>query len=59
MKLSDEDYEAGIVWEAEKSMYGARDATLNWENAYSEFMVKVGLKRRISSPCTFFHENRN
>ena len=37
-----------------KSLYGTRDAALNWARAYSSVLEKMGFKKRKSSPCTFF-----
>ena len=39
-----------------KSLYGTRDAALNWAQAYSEVLEKMGFKKGQSSPRSFFHE---
>ena len=39
-----------------KSLYGTRDAALNWAQAYSEVLEKMGFRKGQSSPCSFFHE---
>ena len=41
-----------------RSMYGTRDAAQNWGHAYTQFMCDTGFKRRISSPCVFWNEER-
>ena len=38
-----------------KSLYGTRDAALNWAQAYSEVLEKMGLVKGKSSPCSFYH----
>ena len=39
-------------------MYGTRDASQNWENAYAAFMREIGFKQGKSTPCVFYHEYR-
>ena len=38
-----------------KSLYGTRDAALNWAHAYSEVLEKIGFTKDRSSPCCFYH----
>ena len=38
-----------------KSLYGTRDAALNWAQAYSGVLEGLGFKKGASSPCAFFH----
>ncbi len=40
------------------SLYGTRDAASNWEECYSQALVKLGFKAGLSSPCIFFHPVR-
>ena len=48
--------EVGLL---KKSLYGTRDAALNWANAYSRVLVdKLGFRKGASSPCSFWHEGR-
>ena len=38
-----------------KTLYGTRDAALNWAKAYSDVMEKLGFVKGRSSPCSFYH----
>ena len=38
-----------------KSLYGTRDATLNWAQAYTEVLEGIGFVMGRSSPCCFHH----
>ena len=35
------------------SMYGTREAQMNWEKTYSDLLTGIGFKRGRASPCTF------
>ena len=39
-----------------KSLYGTRDAALNWAQAYSEVLLGMGFVKGASSPCSLFHQ---
>ena len=39
-------------------MYGTRDAAQNWEIEYVEFMESIGFRRGKSTPCVFWHKER-
>ena len=39
-----------------KSLYGMRDAALNWPQAYTDVLVKMGFVKGKASPCCFFHK---
>ena len=41
------------------SMYGTRDAAQNWEAEYSGFLISIGFKQGIASPCQFYHSGRD
>ena len=41
------------------SMYGTRDAALNWSRCYTEHLIGLGFKCAVSSPCLFYHEGRD
>ncbi len=40
------------------SMYGTRDAALNWATEYGDTLKAAGFKQGISSPCIFRHEKK-
>ena len=60
VQLPEEDEEEGMCALIKKSLYGTRDALQNWEYEYSGYHVeKMGFRRGVSSPCTFYHEERD
>ncbi len=44
--------------ELQQSMYGTRDAAQNWEKEYSDFMMGIGFERGESTPCIFYHKDK-
>ena len=58
VELSQEDAEQGMCAKLKKSMYGTRDAAQNWGQAYTQFMCSVGFSKGQSSPCVFWHSER-
>ena len=42
----------------EFSLYGTRDAAINWHNEYSQQLSNNGFIQGESSPCTFYHPCR-
>ncbi len=42
-----------------KSMYGTRDAAMNWERTYTEFLEGVGFRQGRATPCAFRHTDRD
>ena len=55
VELPPEDAEDGMVGKLEKSLYGTRDAALNWAEAYTEVLLGMGFEKGTSSPCSFVH----
>ena len=56
-----EDYECGdevMCGKLAMSMYGTRDATNNWEETYTEVLLKHGFTQGATSPCAYFHKGR-
>ena len=41
-----------------KSMYGTRDAAVNWADEYSSRMVELGFTQGIATPCVFYKADR-
>ena len=58
-KLPPGDNQPGMVGRLNKAMYGTRDAAQNWECEYREFMVKTGFTACRSSPCIYWHKQRD
>ena len=50
IELPAEDAEPGMVGKFEKSLYGTRDAGLNWAEAYTKVLLAMGYKKGLSSP---------
>ena len=46
----------GMCAKLHKFPKGNRDAALNWAQAYSEVLIKMGFRKGLSSPCSFFHQ---
>ena len=56
VKLPEEDYEAGDEGRCGKllmSMYGTRDAALNWSLEYSKTLTEAGYTQGKSNSCLF------
>ena len=61
IRIPDEDWEEGDEGRVAKlnlSLYGTRDAALNWTNAYTTFLQKIGSTKGLASPCNFHHAGR-
>jgi len=59
IKLPMEDFEEGMCGKLRKSMYGTRDASLDWEEEYVRFMKSVGFIYGKSSPCLFYYPGKD
>ena len=55
IELPPEEAEPGMVGKLEKSLYGTRDAALNWAEAYTKVLIAMGYEKGTSSPCSFHH----
>ena len=58
VKLPDEDREdgdAGICGKLRVSMYGTRDAALNWALEYAGTLIAAGYKQGLANPCLFYN----
>ena len=42
-----------------RSMYGCRDAGMNWEIEVARVMKKLGFEQGVSSPCIYYHPERD
>ena len=61
IKIPREDWEDGDderVGELNLSLYGTRDAAMNWAKTYSNFLVRLGFEAGRASPCNFYHPTR-
>ena len=61
IKIPDEDWEDGDserVGQLNLSLYGTRDAALNWSKTYSDALRTLGFTKGRASPCNFFHPSR-
>ena len=41
------------------SLYGTRDAAMNWQEEVAREMHKLGFKRGQYNPCLYYHPQRN
>ena len=48
-----------VVGKLLKSLYGTRDAPLNWELQIRKVMITLGFKQGKSNPCIYFHAGRD
>ena len=58
VELPDEDKQEGdegICGRLNVSMYGTRDAALNWSEEYAETLKVAGFRRGITNPCLFWN----
>ena len=61
VKLPDEDFEPGDEGKCGKllmSMYGTRDAALNWSIEYSQTLMKAGFVQGRGNSCLFHNKER-
>ena len=54
--LPPERAQPGMCAKLYKSLYGTRDAALNWAQAYSEVLEGMGFVKGRSSPCSFYYQ---
>ena len=47
-----------VVGRLVRSLYGTRDAPMNWELTIAEFMKKLGFVQGKSNPCIYYHASR-
>ena len=58
IKLPAEDTRSGEPGVCGKlmSMYGTRDAALNWAEAYTSTLKNIGFRRGVGNPCLYYNE---
>lgn len=62
VKLPEEDREEGdeeMCGKLRVSMYGTRDAALNWAVEYGETLKDAGYRQGIANPCLFWHPKKD
>ena len=47
-----------MVGRLERSLYGTRDAALNWSLKCTKVLEDIGFVKGASSSCTFYHAGR-
>ena len=57
--LTDADRRHDKVGRLRMSLYGTRDAAMNWQEEVAREMIKAGFRRGRYNPCLYFHEGRN
>ena len=58
IELPPEDSTPGMCGLLEKSLYGNRDAALNWSEAYTSALVEMGFMKGEANPCNFVRKER-
>ena len=53
-----EEGDEGMVARLNLSLYGTRDAAMNWTAVYTEFLISIGYAKGKSCPCNFNHPSR-
>ena len=56
MEIPVEDREEGdenMVGRLDLSLYGTRDAAVNWAIEYTSYLKSIGFEQGVSSPCNF------
>ena len=53
-----EDGDEGYVAQLNLSLYGTRDAAVNWSETYTALLEKLGFVTGIGSPCNFHHPSK-
>ena len=56
--LSEEDKRHDKVGHLRMSLYGTRDASMNWQEEVAKEMRKLGFTRGRYNPCLYFHQAR-
>ena len=51
--------EGDVVGELQLSLYGTRDAAVNWSNTYTKFLKDSGFEQGRGSPCNFMDLRRH
>ena len=54
-----EDIEQDMVGQLNFSLYGTRDAALNWQGKVSKHLSGIGFSKGAASGCLFQHSKRN
>ena len=60
--IPDEDREAedeGRVGQLNLSLYGTRDAAMNWTKTFTDHLTGIGFERGTACPCNFYHPSRD
>ena len=59
--IPDEDWEdgdEGYVGQLNLSLYGTRDAAVNWTNTFTKHLIEIGFTVGDASPCNFYYKTR-
>ena len=57
--LSDADRKHDKVGHLRMSLYGTRDAAMNWQEEVAREMLRLGFQRGKYNPCLYYHRQRN
>ena len=56
--LSEEEKQLDLVGHLQMSLYGTRDAAMNWQEEIAKLLVGDGFIRGIYNPCLYWHPKR-
>ncbi len=62
IEIPAEDFEEGdegMVGQLNLSLYGTRDAAMNWTKTFTDHLVSIGFERGTACPCNFHHRGRD
>ncbi len=62
IEIPDEDFEEGdngMVGQLNLSLYGTRDAAVNWTRTFTGHLEQIGFTVGRASPCNFHHPEKN
>ncbi len=57
--LTEADRRHDKVGDLRMSLYGTRDAAMNWQEEVTTEMKRLGFGRGAYNPCLYFHKERN
>ena len=56
---SEADIQHDKVGHLRMSLYGTRDAAMNWQEEVAKEMERLGFRRGAYNPCLYYHKSRN
>ena len=57
--LTPEDARHDKVGHLRMSLYGTRDAAMNWQEEVARELRKIAFQRGVYNPCLYYHQEKN